>query len=201
MSPPQENVNLSYIQVDWNEVAGNLGISNGHAARMRYSRFKQQMEGIHPPPRKPRKVAVQKKPAKEKPKPKSTSKLKPEERLKRENSEETKEEPGQLIPGLSEQAPAEQPTRIKDEPLENSDHGNFGDMEWIELHNDAVKDLIVPKLEDFGSTPAEVLQAIKQEPRVKVEPMWDWRKDWTIGFQLRKLHICEKFSKIFHILP
>lgn len=32
-------------QIDWSLVATELDISNGHAARMRYSRFKQQMEG------------------------------------------------------------------------------------------------------------------------------------------------------------
>lgn len=31
--------------MDWNLVASQLEISNGHAARMRYSRFRQQMEG------------------------------------------------------------------------------------------------------------------------------------------------------------
>lgn len=34
-----------YMQIDWSLVATELEISNGHAARMRYSRFKQQMEG------------------------------------------------------------------------------------------------------------------------------------------------------------
>ena len=32
--------------IDWNIVADGLGITNGHAARMRYSRFKQHIEGI-----------------------------------------------------------------------------------------------------------------------------------------------------------
>ena len=32
------------MQVDWDAVATELGISNGHAARMRFSRFKQVME-------------------------------------------------------------------------------------------------------------------------------------------------------------
>ncbi|KAL8721182.1 MAG: hypothetical protein Q9181_007761, partial [Wetmoreana brouardii] len=41
-------------QIDWNAVATELEITNGHAARMRYSRFKQQMEGITPQVRKPR---------------------------------------------------------------------------------------------------------------------------------------------------
>lgn len=40
-------------QIDWNRVASDLAISNGHAARMRYSRFRNQMEG--PLARRPRK--------------------------------------------------------------------------------------------------------------------------------------------------
>ncbi|RHZ65672.1 uncharacterized protein CDV56_108201 [Aspergillus thermomutatus] len=45
-------------QIDWNLVASQLEISNGHAARMRYSRFRQQMEGITSTPRssRPRKT-------------------------------------------------------------------------------------------------------------------------------------------------
>lgn len=35
-------------------VASQLGITNGHAARMRFSRFKQHMEGVPTAPRKPR---------------------------------------------------------------------------------------------------------------------------------------------------
>ncbi len=39
-------------QIDWAQVATQLGITNGHAARMRFSRFKQAMEGVVPAPRK-----------------------------------------------------------------------------------------------------------------------------------------------------
>ena len=39
-------------QIDWNLVASQLEISNGHAARMRYHRFRNQMEGIHSTQRK-----------------------------------------------------------------------------------------------------------------------------------------------------
>lgn len=42
---------LLIVQIDWNLVASQLEISNGHAARMRYSRFKQQMEGTTSTPR------------------------------------------------------------------------------------------------------------------------------------------------------
>ena len=39
-------------------VADQLDITNGHAARMRFSRFKQHMEGIPPTPRKPRQTST-----------------------------------------------------------------------------------------------------------------------------------------------
>ncbi|CAG7928631.1 unnamed protein product [Penicillium olsonii] len=46
--------------IDWNRVASDLQVSNGHAARMRYSRFRQQMEGTLAPraKRKPKKAKV-----------------------------------------------------------------------------------------------------------------------------------------------
>lgn len=129
------------------------------------------MEGIPPPPRKPRSAAVQK----EKPKPKSRSKIKLEERLKRENSEETKEESRQPFLNLHEQAPAEQFKRIKDEPFENIDPRNVDDKEWMSLnpHNYSGNDFIDPSLEnvDFNST--DTFRAGELEPRVKSEPMWD----------------------------
>ena len=37
---------LDLKTVDWTIVAEAIGITNGHAARMRYSRFKQQIEGL-----------------------------------------------------------------------------------------------------------------------------------------------------------
>jgi hypothetical protein len=45
---------LDMKTVDWNLVADGLDITNGHAARMRFSRFKQHMEGIPTQPRTPR---------------------------------------------------------------------------------------------------------------------------------------------------
>ncbi|KAL2050883.1 hypothetical protein ABVK25_008781 [Lepraria finkii] len=54
--------------IDWQEVANGLDITNGHAARMRFSRFKQQMEGTASQPRKPRPTA---------PRPKKTKPDKP----------------------------------------------------------------------------------------------------------------------------
>lgn len=42
---------LDLKSIDWNEVAAKLDITNGHAARMRFSRFKQQIEGTASTPR------------------------------------------------------------------------------------------------------------------------------------------------------
>ncbi|KAI9785469.1 MAG: hypothetical protein M1839_009210 [Geoglossum umbratile] len=39
---------LDLKSIDWNLVASQLDITNGHAARMRFSRFKQHMEGVVP---------------------------------------------------------------------------------------------------------------------------------------------------------
>ncbi|PWY86899.1 hypothetical protein BO70DRAFT_333515 [Aspergillus heteromorphus CBS 117.55] len=55
---------LDLKSIDWSLVASQLEISNGHAARMRYSRFRQQMEGLTSKPRAPR----PKKPANKAPK-------------------------------------------------------------------------------------------------------------------------------------
>lgn len=45
---------LDLRSIDWNVVADKLDISNGHAARMRYSRMKTQFEGVPAQPRAPR---------------------------------------------------------------------------------------------------------------------------------------------------
>ncbi|KAF7588790.1 hypothetical protein BBP40_005221 [Aspergillus hancockii] len=45
---------LDLKSIDWSLVASQLEISNGHAARMRYSRFRQQMEGTTSTPRSSR---------------------------------------------------------------------------------------------------------------------------------------------------
>lgn len=40
--------------IDWNQVAHDMEITNGHAARMRFARFKNQIEGVQPKAREPR---------------------------------------------------------------------------------------------------------------------------------------------------
>ncbi|ETI19305.1 hypothetical protein G647_09137 [Cladophialophora carrionii CBS 160.54] len=45
---------LDLRSINWSEVADGLGISNGHAARMRYSRMKSQFEGLSSQPKPPK---------------------------------------------------------------------------------------------------------------------------------------------------
>ncbi|KAJ8071533.1 hypothetical protein OCU04_001848 [Sclerotinia nivalis] len=56
------NVSRLTSQIDWNKVAHDpvlsQEITNGHAARMRYSRFKKQMDGTTSMPTGPRKIAT-----------------------------------------------------------------------------------------------------------------------------------------------
>ncbi|PWY94929.1 hypothetical protein BO94DRAFT_530825 [Aspergillus sclerotioniger CBS 115572] len=83
---------LDLKSVDWTLIATDLGISNGHAARMRYSRFRQQMEGISPTPRQTQAKKVTKKPTKASP-----------------TKTESKREPGSPQPDNSlSQAPTKQ---------------------------------------------------------------------------------------------
>lgn len=56
---------LDLKTIDWNAVAAAMEITNGHAARMRFSRFKQHMEGVPTQPRTPR-TKTEKKEKKEK---------------------------------------------------------------------------------------------------------------------------------------
>lgn len=150
-------------QVDWNHVAGNLSITNGHAARMRFSRFKQQMEGIPPTPRKARSATTHhRKPKREKAKPKreieprksSEPMIKPEQR---DDIEQTAEDP--IV------HPA---AFVKDEPMEEYDP-HVGSMEWMEPCGSP---LFVPYQEDEVHYSYPDPLQVKQEPNVKVEPDW-----------------------------
>jgi hypothetical protein len=103
LTPP----NIFQKQIDWNKVASDpvlqQEITNGHAARMRYSRFKKQIEGTAAPrkprnPNSPRKTKVEKNksPKKEKVKKRSDSDG-------REDAEKIKEEVG--VAGSSHHTP------------------------------------------------------------------------------------------------
>ncbi|KAI4121661.1 MAG: hypothetical protein LQ338_006239 [Usnochroma carphineum] len=75
---------LDLKSIDWNAVATELEITNGHAARMRYSRFKQQMEGTATTTRKSKAAT----PRKRKEKPENAAK--PEKKRQKKDDSEAK---------------------------------------------------------------------------------------------------------------
>ena len=100
-------IEISKNQINWNEVAADPilqeQITNGHAARMRYSRFKKQMDnpGAPPTPRKPRNPNSPRKTKVEKNKfPKKVK-----DRKESDDAGKLKEEVG--VAGLSHRTPVE----------------------------------------------------------------------------------------------
>ncbi len=81
-------------------MASQLGITNGHAARMRYSRFKQHMEGIPAAPRKPR-----------------SNVPRPVKKLKLEEADGSNRE-GETMSGVAVGGEGTFVPRVKAEPLE-----------------------------------------------------------------------------------
>ena len=171
-------------QIDWNEVAGSLDITNGHAARMRFSRFKQQMEGVQAPTRKPRASA----PRSKKEKQKQDKVTKPDKPTDDEASPSVKPEPedgAEPMHGV-EQTVKTSP-QIKPEPKEEI----FEELPAPETNIDAEgfrrmslehkAELDMPTLGLVGEDPVQSEIAhvtkeeplIKPEPVVKVEPRWD----------------------------
>ena len=158
------------VQIDWNNVAGQLDITNGHAARMRFSRFKQQMEGIPPAPRKPRSAVPRNK------KPKLQKPPKPEPRDDASLLVKAKTEPMHGIESTIKPEPF-----IKEEPdqryggpsLEPNVDVYPGDMQQpsSEAHP-------LFQHEDHHETeslnyPWSPPPIIKPEPVVKMESSWD----------------------------
>ncbi|MCJ1462302.1 hypothetical protein MMC07_000902 [Pseudocyphellaria aurata] len=156
---------LDLKSVDWNEVAENLGITNGHAARMRFSRFKQQMEGVAPSPRKPRSaVAHDKKPKREKAKPKREVEPK-------ENSQPlVKPEVRGDIEEMAEHPVIHPAALVKDEPIEEEYDPHLGHPEWTESHGHPQQDFLVPYQEDEVHYSYPEPPQVEREPNVKIEP-------------------------------
>lgn len=162
-------------------MAGSLDITNGHAARMRFSRFKQQMEGIPTQTRKtkvstPRPKKAKKDKAADAPK---TNQDDDPDSVKPEPKDDP--EPMQGVEGI------ERSPRIKAEPKEESFEGmasgpmtadtqGFGLMS---LEPNAGFGLPVPYPTEAIPTAFEIPHVakkeslVKVEPEVKVEPCWD----------------------------
>ena len=164
-------------------MAGSLDITNGHAARMRFSRFKQQMEGIPTQTRKPKTSAPR---SKEKQKQDKIGKL--TKSIRDEEPLSVKQEPHDRVESMhavEEKVPTS--LMIKPEPkeekmedilalgssmaTEQSDQMSFEPK--LELEN--------PSFALFGEAPVSYEMAytlgevpmVKLEPEVKVEPHWD----------------------------
>lgn len=97
-------------------MASELDITNGHAARMRFSRFKQQMEGVVPQQRKPRETKKKEKPEN------STKQSKKRKRNEQPQAEATADEaPGPII-GIEPTGPSTKAEpMVKSEPLVKSE--------------------------------------------------------------------------------
>ncbi|KAL8934514.1 MAG: hypothetical protein Q9216_005872 [Gyalolechia sp. 2 TL-2023] len=108
-----QHLKLIFVQIDWEAVANELQITNGHAARMRYSRFKQQMEGTISTTRKPRVSGPRKR------KENADGASKPAKKLKKDNkspAEDQKFEDSQAMSGVESSSPF-----IQSEPLNSVD--------------------------------------------------------------------------------
>ena len=168
-------------------MADQLDITNGHAARMRYSRFKQQMEGIPPTARKARTATPrQKKVKSDKPDKKDKDKKQTEEHqvpiFKVEKEEDMDEMPG-VEPTVKEEY------FVKPEPVIKTELGgeedgtwspdgtvDFGMMQQMPLDPAPLDDhaYLQPYslLEGAHQAPSGLV-AVKTEPVVKMEPVWE----------------------------
>jgi hypothetical protein len=179
---------LNFPQIDWQEVANQLDITNGHAARMRYSRFKAQMEGTPSQTRKPRVTGPrQKKTKRDKPQlPESTQMEGEQPSFKAEfavrGESIVKAEPGMEdgpMNGIEEIKKAEpvikEEQRYEDEATESNagsvgaraaDHvSSFAAMEVQQGSTESAQK------EEVAHQALPAPAPIEQEPLVKAEPL------------------------------
>ena len=169
-------------QIDWQQVANQLDITNGHAARMRYSRFKQQMEGVQPTARKARTATPRQKKAK--PDKSEKDKKQTEEHqvpiFKVEKEEDVDEMPG-VEPTVKEEY------FLKPEPVIKTELGGeedgtwspdgtvaFGVMQQMPLDPTALADhayLQPYSLVEGAHQTSPEFDAVKAEAVVKMEPV------------------------------
>ena len=133
------------------------------------------MEGIQPPPRRPRStIASNKKPKKEKLKPKPKPKSKEENRLKREDSKPIKTEPRDVLENPYSEASIDTFVSIKNEPNSEGLQNNIEAMKGIASNSHEPPEL---KFEPEQGSQIQTLPSecpkLKEEPSVKIEPAWD----------------------------
>ncbi|KAF6232264.1 hypothetical protein HO173_009647 [Letharia columbiana] len=174
---------LDLKSIDWQQVADQLDITNGHAARMRYSRFKQQMEGVAPAPRKARAAVPRQR----------TSKPDKSDKNKTQTEEHQgtvfkadKEENMDAMSGVEQTVKAEH--FVKPEPEIKAELGGEEDGTWSpdgSADADAMQQVSLESAAfvNHGDllqySPVETPQispelvAVKPEPVVKIEPLWE----------------------------
>lgn len=134
---------------------------------MRFSRFKQQMEGVAPSPRKPRSAVTQhKKPKREKTKPKLE--MEPKKNSQCPIKPETRDD----IEQMAEDPIVHPAALVKEEPIEEEHDPQLGHPEWMEPHGHPQQDFLVPYQEDEVHYSYPEPPQVKQEPNVKIEPEW-----------------------------
>ena len=179
-------------------MAGDLEITNGHAARMRFSRFKQHMEGVPPIPRKPRssggsrtKKSKAEKSKREKPEEKGKKaktekhvKLDPALQIKPDPAPQIKPDPEQMDVDLEKVEAEVKPEPVfKQEILDHTELGNPFDYAYNTSDNqaDPLGQGPIQEPPSMFDMPDTILlddvwsdhsPPMKQEPMVKVEPGW-----------------------------
>ena len=162
-----------------------MDITNGHAARMRYSRFKQQMEGVPSTPRKARATGPRQKKAKPDKSDKKDKKQAEEHQgtvFKVEKEEDMDEMPG-VEPTVKEEHFVKPELVIKTE-LGGEEDGRWspddsvyaGGMQQMPFEPAALMDHTylqpyIPEEEAGLASPG--LVTVKPEPVVKMEPLWE----------------------------
>lgn len=157
-----------------------MDITNGHAARMRYSRFKQQMEGVAPAPRKARNTVPRQKKAK--PDKSDKKDQTPAEEHQGTVFKAEKEEDMDAMSGVEPTVKEEH--SVKPEPIIKAELGGEEDGTWspdgsvdvgvmqhMSLDPVALVDQILQ--ENFSAEDTPELVAVKPEPVVKMEPLWE----------------------------
>ena len=154
-------------------MAGQLDITNGHAARMRFSRFKQHMEGVPPAPRRPRPTVPRHK------KPKHEKQADYEQGVKEDDEEAAvKLEPMAIDEQVANVEPPTKPEPIsmdeqttnaepptKSEPIVKEEQTGDDDSEGVAEMTDSFQ------ASAFAEPSSSIVK--KQEPMVKTEVYWD----------------------------
>ena len=161
-----------------------MDITNGHAARMRYSRFKQQMEGVPPASRKARAAVTRQRKAR-------SDKSDKKDKKQTEEHQGTvfkveKEEPMDEMSGVEPSVKEEH--AFKPEPVIKAEFGgedgtwspdgsvDAGAMQQMPLESAALADHTYLRPYSPGEETSQTLPelvAVKAEPVIKMEPLWE----------------------------